>query len=156
MVKFAKHCLNQLNIVVHDLTEELGPGTENLAMRFGIHSGAVTAGVLRGEKSRFQLFGDTVNTAARMETNGAPHKIHISSDTADLLIEAGKEHWIKAREDLVKAKGKGEMQTYWVVFHPQKTRSSNSGSTNGDESISDNERIRSPESDSSLSNSGDT
>ena len=59
MVRFARHCLNQLNAVVQELTEELGPGTDDLAMRFGIHSGPVTAGVLRGEKSRFQLFGDT-------------------------------------------------------------------------------------------------
>ena len=59
MVRFARHCLNQLNNVVQDLTEELGPGTDDLAMRFGIHSGPVTAGILRGEKSRFQLFGDT-------------------------------------------------------------------------------------------------
>ena len=45
--------------VVRDLEQGLGSGTQNLRMRFGIHSGAVTAGVLRGEKSRFQLFGDT-------------------------------------------------------------------------------------------------
>ena len=83
-------------------------------MRFGLHSGPVTAGVLRGEKSRFQLFGDTVNTAARMEENGVRNRIHVSQETANLLIVAGKKNWIKSREELVAIKGKGDMQTYWV------------------------------------------
>ena len=59
MIKFARDCMFKMTEIVRDLEESLGPGTQNLRMRFGIHSGAVTAGVLRGEKSRFQLFGDT-------------------------------------------------------------------------------------------------
>ena len=55
-----------------------------------------------------------VNTAARMESNGTPGRIHCSFATADLLKEAGKEHWLTPREDVVHAKGKGAMQTYWV------------------------------------------
>ena len=84
-------------------------------MRFGLHSGPVTAGVLRGDKSRFQLFGDTVNTAARIESTGLKDRIHLSQETADLLKEAGKDKWLIPRTDLVHAKGKGEMKTYWLA-----------------------------------------
>ena len=73
------------------------------------------AGVLRGEKGRFQLFGDTINTASRMESNGRPGMIQVSGETAELLRRAGKRHWLTEREDKVVAKGKGEMQTYWVA-----------------------------------------
>jgi Adenylate and Guanylate cyclase catalytic domain len=52
--------------------------------------------------------------AARMESNGQRNCIHLSQATADLLTEAGKGHWIYPRADLVNAKGKGSMQTYWV------------------------------------------
>jgi hypothetical protein len=48
----------------------LGPDTGDLSMRFGQHNGPVTAGVLQGEKSRFQLFGHSMNIAARTETTG--------------------------------------------------------------------------------------
>jgi hypothetical protein len=71
-------------------------------------------GVLRGQKSRFQLFGDTVNTAARMESTGKVNRIQASQTTADLLIQFNKGHWLKTREEPVEVKGKGKMQTYWV------------------------------------------
>jgi class 3 adenylate cyclase len=114
MVRFARDCLVQMNESVHALEVLLGPDTAELSMRFGLHSGPVTAGVLRGEKTRFQLFGDTVNTASRIESTGVPNRIHISTETANLLINAGKAHWVKRRKELVDMKGKGEIQTYFV------------------------------------------
>ena len=68
--------------------------------------------MLRGEKSRFQLFGDTVNTAARMESTGMRDKIQLSEATAGLMQAAGRARWLEERKDLVHAKGKGEMKTY--------------------------------------------
>lgn len=81
------------------------PDTAELGMRIGLHSGPVTAGVLRGERARFQLFGDTVNTTARIESSGAKNKIHLSEETAQLLADAGKKHWIRKREERIMAKG---------------------------------------------------
>ena len=49
-----------------------------------------------------------------MESTGKKSHIQVSQSTADLLVEAGKEAWITPREDLVSAKGKGQIQTYWV------------------------------------------
>ena len=115
MARFARDCMAKMNDLSHQLEVTLGPDTGDLAMRFGLHSGPVTAGVLRGDKSRFQLFGDTVNTAARIESTGLRHRIHLSQETADLLKEAGKESWVAPRDGVVVAKGKGEMQTFWLL-----------------------------------------
>ena len=114
MCKFAHEAMTKSSQVFNALASTLGPETRNLNMRFGLHSGPVTAGVLRGEKGRFQLFGDTVNTAARMESNGAPGRIHLSESTAKILKSSGKKGWIKQREDKIVAKGKGEMTTFWL------------------------------------------
>lgn len=61
MARFANECLYKMFELTRKLEVELGPDTGDLSMRFGLHSGAVTAGVLRGKRSRFQLFGDTVS-----------------------------------------------------------------------------------------------
>ena len=65
MTKFANDCMLKMRHALEDLAETLGPQTKELAMRVGLHSGSVTAGVLRGDRARFQLCGDTMNTAAR-------------------------------------------------------------------------------------------
>jgi Adenylate and Guanylate cyclase catalytic domain len=95
----------------------------------GVHSGPVTAGVLRGDRSRFQLFGDTMNTASRMEQTGSMNMIQISQATANLLDAAGKSHWFKPREHLIEAKGKGVMQTYWASLSSGGSESSKNKST---------------------------
>lgn len=55
-----------------------------------------------------------MNTAARMESTGRRGQIHISEETANLLIASGKAEWITLRDNKILAKGKGEMQTYWL------------------------------------------
>jgi class 3 adenylate cyclase len=114
MARFARDIMSKMDKVTRELELTLGPGTGDLKLRIGMHSGPVTGGVLRGERSRFQLFGDTMNTTARIESTGARGCIHLSSETANLLKQAGKNSWIKQRDECVVAKGKGSMQTYWL------------------------------------------
>jgi class 3 adenylate cyclase len=64
MAKFASSCLDKMSIITKKLELSLGPGTADLALRVGLHSGPTIAGVLRGEKARFQLFGDTVSASS--------------------------------------------------------------------------------------------
>ncbi len=110
--------MQKMNELVKRLEMSLGPDTAGLSMRYGLHSGPVTAGVLRGEKSRFQLFGDTVNLASRMESTGQRNKIQCSQATADILVAGGKKHWLNPRDSLVDVKGKGLLQTFFVSVRP--------------------------------------
>lgn len=114
MAKFATECMLKLKQLIIDLARDYGEETMELSLRIGLHSGPVTAGVLRGDRSRFQLFGDTVNTAARMESHGIPGRIHCSQSTADQLLKKGKGAWLTPRDQSINAKGKGILSTYWI------------------------------------------
>ena len=71
-----------------------------------------------------------MNTASRIESSGMPNRIHVSQEYADMLIAANKAKWLSKREDSIAAKGKGELQTYWLHLGgggPGSTRSSSNG-----------------------------
>ena len=84
-----------------------------LQLRIGVNSGAVIAGVLGTQKFVYDIWGDTVNTAKRMETYGLPGRVHISDTTRRAL---GHMFRCESRGPL-EVKGKGSMETYFLYRH---------------------------------------
>jgi adenylate cyclase len=85
-----------------------------LELRIGLASGPVVGGVIGRQRILFDLWGDTVNTASRMQSSGVPGRIHVAQSTRDLLLD---EFGYEEREP-VDVKGLGPMTTYLLVPRP--------------------------------------
>lgn len=107
----------------------------------GLHSGPVTACVLRGERARFQLFGDTMNTTSWMKSMVRSSGIQMIRETANLLIAAGKGKWIKPEETFVYVKGKRQMKMFFLQLQPATQNGSSAYSSEAGASSGDRENL---------------
>ncbi len=106
-------CLTALEFrtFMHQLAEvKQSLGVPVWQLRIGIHSGPVTAGVIGTNKFAYDIWGDTVNTASRMESSGVPEKVNISGDTYALV----KDFFDCEYRGKIHAKGKGEIDMYFL------------------------------------------
>ena len=99
-----------LHMLAH--VEELGGRYEEpLSIRIGLNTGPVIAGVIGKKKFIYDVWGDAVNTASRMESHGAPGRVHVTDATRERLEE---EYAFEAR-GMIDVKGKGPMQTHFLL-----------------------------------------
>lgn len=84
---------------------------DKLQFRVGVNSGPLVAGVVGQKKFHYDIWGDTVNTASRMESHGEPGKVQISKATYELV----KDEFNCQPRGMIEVKGKGEMETWFVT-----------------------------------------
>jgi len=99
-------------LMLASLAGMINPATgEQIQIRVGVHTGACVAGVIGQNKFAYDIWGDAVNTASRMESHGQAMRVHCTRAT----YEAVKDEFCCEARGLVKIKGKGEMETFFVI-----------------------------------------
>jgi PAS domain S-box-containing protein len=95
----------------HEITKIKVHDGRSLSLRIGIHTGPVVAGVIGIRRFTYDLWGDTVNVASRMESQGEPKRIQVTEAVYNRL----KNGYDFERRGEIAVKGKGDMMTYWLV-----------------------------------------
>jgi len=93
------------------MSETPSPNGKPMQLRIGIHTGPLVAGVIGNERLMYDLWGDTVNTASRMESHGVGGFIQVTEEVVRQL----KDKFDFEERGLVNVKGKGELKTYWLL-----------------------------------------
>jgi len=111
----AHHRLDSLGRLALDMGEALrrynvANGTR-LAMRIGMHTGPAVAGVIGVKRFLYDVWGDTVNVASRMEASGEPGAVHVS----EAVYLQTRQHFAFAAREPIELKGRGRMATYWLL-----------------------------------------
>jgi class 3 adenylate cyclase len=102
----------EMGLAIIDEVDRLGrEWSTPLRIRVGMHIGPAVAGVIGLKKFIYDVWGDTVNTASRMESTGVPGRLQVTRETADRLAEA----FAIERRGLVEVKGKGQVETWFVL-----------------------------------------
>lgn len=105
------HVLVRMALDMLDYMELHAFGGQHLAFRIGINSGPLVAGVIGNSKFSYDMWGDTVNTASRMESHGSQGVIQVSRSTYELI----RDDFICEPRGVINVKGKGEMETWHVL-----------------------------------------
>ena len=105
------HAMAELALRIRDHTSANQFDGHDISLRIGINSGPVVAGIVGTHKFAYDLWGDVVNTASRMESEGIPGSIQLAPETYELI----RDEFVCEPRGVVSVKGKGDMTTYILV-----------------------------------------